>query len=68
MSYPLFVPRTRQRVQEEALDRYGVELTDWMLDRVMDELDYWRPQVEIELMRRAIDHQMAQTDDNQGIS
>lgn len=55
MSCPLFVPNTGLRVREEVLDRYGVELADWLVDAIMDELGWIRPVVEIETMRRVID-------------
>lgn len=66
MSNPLFVPNTRLRVQEEALDRYGVELTDWLLDRIMDDLGWVRPLIEIETLRRVLDHHIGQNGKKEG--
>lgn len=60
MSSPLFVPNIRRRVWEEALVNYGIELTDWILDLIMEELGYVRPMIEIETMRRAIDNHIKQ--------
>lgn len=58
MSRPLFVPNTERRVQEEVIYYYGFELSYWVLGLIMEELDWVRPMIEVETLRRAIENQI----------
>lgn len=55
MSFPIFVPNTGQRIQEEIVFHYGYEVSDWVLGLIKDELGWIRPVVEIETMQRVIE-------------
>ena len=55
MSRPLFIPNTSYHIAEVAREWRDVELADWVISRIKDELGFVRGVVSLELMLREID-------------